>query len=844
MMLASDLLVAIDLAVVGSDGQPTSRIEVGDTFTLRGSTRDLQQQGEGVFAAYTDVTYDVALVEAVGSPLVSDGFPHAISGDATTAGVLNEVGGFRDFQHGFVDTGNDVLFEMAFVAQGPGEVIFAANPADDVVAHDVLLVGLDVPVLPHEVEYGYARLQIGNPTEHPPSPWRNPVNPFDVNNDGEETDADAAQIEDELDAVGPSELPAVDSAAGPPPYFDITGDGFLGQDDLESMRERLFAPERPTPPAQTPPSSDPADSFFELARQTLTSLAEIGTPVRLEVVNTRTGEVAGDVKTGDILRVRAFIMNLDDASDRAAAFTTLAAANVTKLVFDPNQFWEFPGSRYDFDPRAHLHQFGEGALLETHLVANAEGTATISTRFEYNPGPQGMSMPDDVVDLLAATIVHQAVDIEISGQGQPTARADTYSFGNEVPLVVSAENGLLANDQASPSGQPLRAQLVSLPNPRTDKGNVTVAEDGSFVYQPRSGYRGRDEFQYVAISDEGTSNVATVTVTGELPPVAKVLVRPIDENGQLLTTVNVGQEFFLLGIVEDFRGSPNGDPRGVYRVNMQVQFTSSLLEVNGDVELDSVYNAFSWGETSVSSDSIQVHGHSGLTATGPGEQEVFRVPMLATEAGQADLTISSLDNVQLMRFGVPRVQDHIQVVDATLTVAHNQWQNPENPLDTNADGDVAPLDALLGLNSLNHRGAITLRADNINWEGKRVYLDNNGDKNHTPGDVLVVVNHLNLGAENAAETTPVVAHTKIASTPALTPKPSQNRDTSLSAENSRQSAVDGQTASPLPPADSFVDRLHVDPPKSGGEQLNSEELLTLLAADIFRAWFPSGIVTE
>ena len=77
-----------------------------------------------------------------------------------------------------------------------------ANPADDIPQHDVLVYGSDLPVLAAQIDYGFVRLQIGDPLLHPASPWRNPGNPFDVNNDGDVTVADAELIEEDLAANG------------------------------------------------------------------------------------------------------------------------------------------------------------------------------------------------------------------------------------------------------------------------------------------------------------------------------------------------------------------------------------------------------------------------------------------------------------------------------------------------------------------------------------------------------------------------------------------------------------------------------------------------------------------
>jgi hypothetical protein len=75
-------------------------------------------------------------------------------------------------------------------------------------------------------------------------------------------------------------------------------------------------------------------------------------------------------------------------------------------------------------------------------------------------------------------------------------------------------------------------------------------------------------------------------------------------------------------------------------------------------------------------------------------------------------------------------------------------QNPNNPLDVNADGYVSPLDALLLINALNRRatgssaGAIDARSE--------TFLDVSGDTLLSPIDPLLVINWLNRQAEAPA----------------------------------------------------------------------------------------------
>jgi hypothetical protein len=92
--------------------------------------------------------------------------------------------------------------------------------------------------------------------------------------------------------------------------------------------------------------------------------------------------------------------------------------------------------------------------------------------------------------------------------GAPVAAADAYGVGAGAVLTIPAPGGVLAND-ADPDGDPLTAEKAADPS----HGIVFLAQDGSFVYVPVSGYSGEDVFTYRASDGALRSDVATVTVT-------------------------------------------------------------------------------------------------------------------------------------------------------------------------------------------------------------------------------------------------------------------------------------------------------------------------------------------
>jgi hypothetical protein len=88
----------------------------------------------------------------------------------------------------------------------------------------------------------------------------------------------------------------------------------------------------------------------------------------------------------------------------------------------------------------------------------------------------------------------------------PVANNDGYLYVPGVPLAVSSDNGVLAND-VELNHEPIQAKLFNVPA----HGKLTLNADGSFTYVPDSGFDGRDSFVYK--TDNGYFRIpATVTL--------------------------------------------------------------------------------------------------------------------------------------------------------------------------------------------------------------------------------------------------------------------------------------------------------------------------------------------
>ena len=93
------------------------------------------------------------------------------------------------------------------------------------------------------------------------------------------------------------------------------------------------------------------------------------------------------------------------------------------------------------------------------------------------------------------------VVIEIAAVNDPPETAtDLYTVARDGVLEVAAGEGVLAND-FDVEGDALQADLDQPPS----HGSLDLRADGGFVYRPRAGFAGRDEFAYRAADAEDAS---------------------------------------------------------------------------------------------------------------------------------------------------------------------------------------------------------------------------------------------------------------------------------------------------------------------------------------------------
>jgi uncharacterized repeat protein (TIGR01451 family) len=101
-------------------------------------------------------------------------------------------------------------------------------------------------------------------------------------------------------------------------------------------------------------------------------------------------------------------------------------------------------------------------------------------------------------------------------RSSPIARNDAYNALGNVSLSVPAGSGLIAGLTPDNSDVDLDGGTVTVTISDTTSANggeVAVAPDGSFTYNPPPGFEGLDTFSYSILDDEGLTDPALVTIT-------------------------------------------------------------------------------------------------------------------------------------------------------------------------------------------------------------------------------------------------------------------------------------------------------------------------------------------
>ncbi len=458
---------------------------------------------------------------------------------------------------------------------------------------------------------------------------------------------------------------------------------------------------------------------------------------------------------------------------------------------------------YTLDPEG-----GFGRLDSLRATGVAEPTATTDASGEYAFTPleagdyqvglvvsasDGITLPSNdfyAVSVVVGDIIDGRHFGIVTLNQAPTANADSAVTLEDMPVSVD----VLANDEdVDGSLNPNSVTIVVPPA----HGVAAVEPDGLISYQPSADFFGTDSIQYTVEDNNGVSSIpATVTIevqTVNDPPVARDDVVSVPRDGPTVIEV--------LGNDVDVDGSLAGEtlvitqPPAHGTAEAAANGTITYTPEAGYVGTDTLRYTISDESGLVSNEAlvtINVAGtavppvaHADEATTPEGTAVTIHVVWNDTDAdGVVDtesvaLTMSpdhgaaSVDPVSGDILYVPQlgyvgtdtlfytVRDNDDLLSnpgsVTITIEERMapWQNPRNPLDTDADGSIVPLDALLVINELNSEqysdpASGELQTRPVPPNPAPVYLDVNGDNFVSPSDALQVINFLNSVALSGA----------------------------------------------------------------------------------------------
>lgn len=277
-------------------------------------------------------------------------------------------------------------------------------------------------------------------------------------------------------------------------------------------------------------------------------------PQDLFAVRLRANSASGNADTFVVQEdVRSFALDVL-ANDTPNAGTTFFRSDPSDvhpisdvLLFQPPEVVEPTGIRFG---ETSLQIVG-GATPSIAAVGRTSqgGSVVISAdrqRLEYTPAPDFFGVETFTYTMEQGPTVDVEVVVEAMPDA-PEANDDSYRIRANRSLTIDAPQGPLANDSDA-DGDSLEAVAIAGPA----HGTLEIADNGGFVYVPEPDYFGLDQFTYRAFDGGLVSNVATVDILVEPPPV-RIRLEVVDASGAVQSEVTAGETVFLQALVQDLR---------------------------------------------------------------------------------------------------------------------------------------------------------------------------------------------------------------------------------------------------------------------------------------------------
>ena len=401
---------------------------------------------------------------------------------------------------------------------------------------------------------------------------------------------------------------------------------------------------------------------------------------------------------------------------------------------------------------------------------------SLSERLNSGPRPFGP------MNLLRLANHHFPADGHFSG-GRPTVHfgisvsvilrhnADLYRYYADTEGVVEqissgtlgvADNYTVLQDSAEIVLDVLRNDLLDLPFRNSFHhhgltiGNVSEPDQGGtavignaaqvILYTPAEDFSGTETFTYT-IDDVSVNVTVEVVDESTIPDVVGLTVEFVNASGEVITDVEIGEEFAANLYVEHLELGGNG----VFAAYADLEYDSSLVTVNGTIEHSEFYQNGIGGNADTPGLIDEVGGFGGTNQLDGGRYLVASIPFVANAEGEVRFSTNEADDLpghEILVFGNndPVGRGEVSYGEASLAVVNSE------PTDTNSDGDTTPLDVLRVINHINSSSlqpANVSSAEGESRTGQFSRLDVNRDGVVSAADALMVINAINAASKNS-----------------------------------------------------------------------------------------------
>jgi large repetitive protein len=349
------------------------------------------------------------------------------------------------------------------------------------------------------------------------------------------------------------------------------------------------------------------------------------------------------------------------------------------------------------------------------------------------------------------------------------------SLGRPITSDLSqavARLNILSNDNLGTTGVIREFSLVTSPTlgtVTTNNNGTATLNDDFLEYRPNALSRGLEKFTYAIVTEDGVRSTANVTISVGNPEFdVEYRFRLVDESGNPINSVSVGQRFGVEIIAEEFLDDVE---TYVYAAFQDILYTQDLISpsttlVGGagyrfdfDVDFSSPYDQQAGVGTARLPGVIDEFGSLDENQNGSNADNPSVVATLffeANSAGTASVTGAPADNFPsqqtlVLDIDTPIEPERIKYGKLSFPISGSALRNQSLPSDVNNDGDVSAIDALMVINYLRRTASRSSGESVVSTSSGSLYPDVNGDGDVTALDALHVINHIRRGRRASGE---------------------------------------------------------------------------------------------